>query len=94
MSDKCIPDNVLVTRKDLAAYLRVSLATVDRGIRDKRWPFVIHIRIGKKIFFDLRVIKKAIDDELDAIKQSRTADMEAAALHNTFAARDSKRAAK
>jgi predicted DNA-binding transcriptional regulator AlpA len=34
-------------RKELAHQLGVSLSTVDRGIRDNRWPFNAYIRLGE-----------------------------------------------
>jgi predicted DNA-binding transcriptional regulator AlpA len=35
-------------RKELAHYLGVSLSTVDRGIRDSRWPYNAFIRLGER----------------------------------------------
>jgi len=37
-----------LNRKDMAHYCKVSLSTLDRGIRDGRWPFSAFTRLSPK----------------------------------------------
>jgi predicted DNA-binding transcriptional regulator AlpA len=52
----------LLSKKELAASLGVSMSTVDRGIRDNISPYNLGIRIGKRIRFSPDKIEKAIEE--------------------------------
>ena len=38
----------LLSRKEIAVLLGVSLSTVDRGIRDNKWPFNAYYQISSR----------------------------------------------
>jgi hypothetical protein len=41
-------EQCFLSRKELASVCRVSLATLNRGIRDGRWPYSAYIRISPR----------------------------------------------
>jgi predicted DNA-binding transcriptional regulator AlpA len=66
-------EHSFISRKELAGFLGVSLSTVDRGIRDNRWPYNKFIRVGiRKIYYSvtlkdeiLNSFNKDVNDRTD-----------------------------
>ncbi|MDR2245855.1 MAG: hypothetical protein LBE17_04135 [Treponema sp.] len=47
-----------LTRKELAYHLRISLSSVDRGIRSNRWPFNNRVKVGGKVLFPISILSE------------------------------------
>jgi predicted DNA-binding transcriptional regulator AlpA len=52
---------LFINRKELAAFCGISLSTVNRGIRDNRWPFSAYIRISPRRLIYPRSILREIE---------------------------------
>jgi excisionase family DNA binding protein len=51
----------LITRAELAKYLRVSLSTVYRGMKNGTWPFCAYIVIGHRIRYPMTILTEIHD---------------------------------
>jgi hypothetical protein len=63
-----LPTDELLTQKEFAEMLKVSLSTVSRGIRANLWPYNQCITIGRTVRYNKRLIVESIQ-KLFAAKQ-------------------------
>jgi predicted DNA-binding transcriptional regulator AlpA len=55
----------LLSRRETALKLGISLSTLDRQVRDGRFPFNLHGKIGRRILFSPKVVALFFKDATD-----------------------------
>ena len=61
----------LLSRKEFAFYCNVSLSTVDRGIRDNRWPYNAYYRVSpRRIVYPASLVASLGDMALSNIHKN------------------------
>ena len=51
-------EKLFLSRKEFASALGVSLATVDRGIRNRQYPYNAYKKIGKRVLYPTSILNE------------------------------------